>query len=335
MLGTANAIAGKARAIYGKRITPIQYAELLRLNSVSQVCSYLKQNTYYQTELKGIDEYTVYRGQLELLLQRSRIKRYISLCHYDFSGHFYNYVIKKIECEIILKAIMYIKLNTPQELITKIPMFIKEYTCLNFDAILKSATFSQLLDALKDTGYEECLKHFNTENETINYQGCELALKIFYYDEILKDINKNYSGKTRKELEEVILIEIELLNISLIYRLKYYLKKPKEEIMQMIIPHYYKLNKKQIDILLSDNCDIVSKLHQYNKTIRDVDFTYIEDYTKRLKHIVNKKTIRFSASPPVTFYALMTLMQIEIENLFIIIEGIKYEDNDIKRLLII
>ncbi|MEG0693608.1 MAG: V-type ATPase subunit [Oscillospiraceae bacterium] len=340
---SSNAITAKARAIYGRRLTNSNYTELLRLRTVADVATYLKTNTNYSQYLKGINEMQIHRGQLENLLNRSRFEKYFSLCHYDFTKDkgFYRYVISNAEISVILRAIMLLNSGSPQDIIVNIPSFMQEYACFDFMELSKIKCFDDLLTVLEHTQYKNVIKRFAAPNGNINLTDCELALKTHYYKMIFALIDKYYKGKTKKELYEIVLIEIELLNLSLIYRLKRYFKKPPEEIKLHILPFYYKLNQRSIDALLDGQHrqQFIEgmKLHVYNSNMKNVEFNYIEDYTKRLKYIINRKLMRFSTNAPISFYALMSLIQIEIENTIIIIEGIRYQDSpsEIQKLLIL
>lgn len=340
---SSNAITAKARAIYGKRLTNNNYAELLRLRTVSDIATYLKTNQSYYPYLKGINEMQIHRGQLETLLTRSRYEKYFSLCHYDFSKDkgFYRYVIYNVEVSVILKTIMLLNSGTPQDIITKLPYFMEEYADFDFMQLSKVKNFDELLKVLEATPYKNVIKRYTAPNGSIDFSACELALKTHYYKTIFSLIDKYYKGKTKKELTEIVLVEIELLNLSLIYRLKRYFKKSKEEIKLHLLPFHYKLTSHLLDKLLDDDDkqqfikDMA--LYKYNINMAGVQFNYVEDYTKRLRYIISRKLMRFSSNAPISFYSLMALTQIEIENIVIIIEGVRYQDSaaEIQKLLIL
>lgn len=340
---SSNAITAKAKAIYGKRLTSAEYHDLMRQRSVSDVAAYLKQNTSYSKYLSGISEMQIHRGQLENLLEQSRMEKFLSLLHYDFSKSrgFYHYAIMNVEVMVIQRAIMLLNLNKPQDIITAIPSFMQDYVCFDFLELSKIRSFDELLGVLSGTPYRNVLTRYSAENGRIDLTECEHALKVFYYESMFKLIDQNYKGKTRKELREIVSIEVEILNLSMIYRLKTYFHRPPEVIKRQILPFYYKLTKRSLNALLEPLPDeeFVRKMRMpaYNSKMADVEYNYIEDYTKRLEYIVARKLMRFSTSAPVAFYALMTLVQFEIENLVIIIEGIRYGDpvTEIEKLLII
>lgn len=339
---SSNAIAAKARAIYGKRLSNTNYTDLLRLSTVGDVCSYLKTNTSYSKYLGGVNEASIHRGQLEDILNRTKFDKYNKLLNFDFSGNksFYRFLITNLEVSVIIKALMYINADMDGEIISKIPSFLQPYTAIDFKAVANIKNFDDLLSALKRTPYAAVIKRYNAPNGNVSLRECEHALKIYYYRTVLQNIDKHYKGKTRNELREIVLIEVELFNLSLMYRLRRYFNKPPEFIKGELLPFYYKLNPRAIDELLTSQKkeEYVSKmkLAAYASKMKNVEFNYIEDYTKRLRYIVNRKMMRFSSNAPISFYALMTLTQIEIENIIIIIEGIRYNtSSQVRNLLIL
>ena len=64
-----NATVAKIMAIYGKRLKPQDYTEMMNRHNVSEVADYLKKNTYYSKLLASIDTNTIHRGLLENLLR--------------------------------------------------------------------------------------------------------------------------------------------------------------------------------------------------------------------------------------------------------------------------
>ena len=343
---SSNAVNAKARAIYGKRLTTADYRELMRQRTVSDVASYLKTNTSYAKVLSGISETQIHRGQLETLLHRARLEKYLSLLHYDFSGSggFYHYVVMNVEVGVLLSTIMLLNSNSMQDIIVNVPSYMQEYVCIDFMKLSKIRDFDDLLSVLSATPYKNILKPFSAPNGDISLSECEHALKCFYYRTILNSIDKYYKGKTRKDLRQIVLIEIEILNLSLIYRLKTFFHRSPGEIQRELLPFYYKLTPRSLELLLEPLPDQkfveyanLSSYSVYSAKMKDIQFNYVEDYTRHLIYFISRKLIRFSASAPVAFYSLMTLSQIELENITTIIEGIRYGNpvSEIEKLLIL
>lgn len=102
-----NATVAKIMAIYGKRVTPQDYAEMMNKQSVSEAAEYLKKNTHYSSVLASIDTNTVHRGMLEDLLRRSVFETYMRITGFEHISkqEFYNYKIIQTEINEILRCI--------------------------------------------------------------------------------------------------------------------------------------------------------------------------------------------------------------------------------------
>lgn len=340
---SSNAITAKARAIYGKRLTTADYRELMRQRTVSDVTAYLKSNTDYAAYLSGIDEMQVHRGQLEVLLHRSKLEKFLALSHYNFSQDtgFYAYAAMNVEVDVLNRAMMLLNSDSPEDIINNLPTFMQSYVSFDFIRLSKIKNFADLLAVVAGTPYQAVLKPFAAENGKIDLSACELELKTFYYRSVFQLIDKNYTGKTRRELHDAVMVEVELLNLAMIYRLKKFFHRTPLQIKQQLLPFYKKLTPRMIDLLLEENGDreFVEKmrLSSQSSKMQNTPFTYVEDYTKRLKFLITRKLIHFSTSAPIAFYSLMTLTQIEIDDLTTIIEGIRYgvAPSEIEKLLIL
>lgn len=68
-MGTASnaAMATKAKAMFGKRLTASDYQQLLQKKSIPEIASYLKNETLFREALEGYSETGLHRGQLEML----------------------------------------------------------------------------------------------------------------------------------------------------------------------------------------------------------------------------------------------------------------------------
>lgn len=340
---SSNAILAKARAIYGKRLKNSDYNELLRQHTVADVAAYLKSSTDYAKALSGINEVSIHRGQLENLINRSLYDKFYSLAIYDFSPNegFYRYVITNAEVGLILRTIMLLNSDSQQDILFNLPSFIQSYICFDLLSLPKTKSFSDLLRAMQNTPYAAVLKRFEAPNGEIDLAGCEVALKTYYYQSIFDSIEKYFKGKAKQELKEAVLIEIELMNLTLIYRLRRYFDKSSAEIRSRLLPFRYKLTDRALTQLLEakekDGFVRDMRLSIYSGKMRGVSFNYIEDYTKRLRYLISRQLLRFSTNATVVFFSFMTLTRIEIENITTVIEGIRYQNpsSEIQKLLIL
>ena len=338
---SGNSITAKARAIYGKRLTTANYRELLRLRSVSAVAAYLKETPAYHDDLSGVSELQIHRGQLENILNRAVLDRMLRMCHYDFSGKnsFFRCAVESVEIRMILRAIMMLNAGSQESLLFSLPAYMKPYTAFDFMELSQIRSFAELLRVLGDTPYEKILRRYEAQNGEINLSFCERDLKEAYYHDMLKIAQTDYKGRTRAQLCDLILTEAELLNISLIYRLKTFFNRSPEEIRHMLLPFHKRLTPARLAALLNapGGEDFPVSLAKNGYLSADASYEYVEEYTNELRFTLSKRLMRSAAGAPVAFFALMTLLKIEVENVTTIIEGIRYQNNpdEIEKLLIL
>ena len=340
---SANAISAKVRAIYGRRLTAADYQELTRQRTVSDVAAYLKANPGYGVYLAGIDEMQIHRGQLELLLHRSKLERLAALAHYSFAkgAGFYSYTTLTVEADMLLRVIMLLNSNVPEEIIRTLPTYMQEFVRFDFLELSRVRSFEDLLRAVEGTPYRELLEPFRAENGQIRLSQCELALKTYAYQTILDTIDKSYTGAIRRELREAVLTEADLINLVMIYRLRTYFGWEPEQVKSQLLPFRFRLTDRAVEgMLAARNDEAFSKamrLRAYRREMEEVSFSYMEQCTRRLSYLMARKRMHFSTEPPIVFYSLMTLIQLEVENVTTIIEGIRYglPQEEIEPLLIL
>lgn len=327
-----NAITAKARAMYGNRITARQFDDMIKLNSVSEVATYLKNETHYSSVLSGIQPKMIHRGQLENLLKRELYEEYSRLYHYLYSNRedFFKYEIMEEDIKEILRMILLIKSGNAQTYILDLPAYLISKSTLDLLAMAKVQTYDELVQVLERTRYEPIIKKYRPtpESPTIDYISCEHAFFDFYFNNIIKTIKQSYTGKERTQLLDLIGLRIELMNISIIYRSKAYFNTPSTEIVDWIYHYYYKLSAKKMGVLsqAQDKKELDHLLSQtyLHKKMGEIDFDYIEHFVYNLYHHAAQKYFRFSTFSSVSFHSFAMLRSIELINITTIIEGIRY-----------
>ena len=138
------ALIGKARSIYGKRMTHYDYEELMKKTSVSEVCEYLKINTHYTDTLAAYNEATIHRGQLEVLIERDTFETYIRLKSFNdliSKKDIFSYLTKRLEIREILYCIQLMNAKKHDEYITALPSYFIKHASFDLVRMAKSKTF--------------------------------------------------------------------------------------------------------------------------------------------------------------------------------------------------
>lgn len=329
---SSQAMAAKAKAMYGLHLKEVDYRELLRKNSVQEIASYLKNNTAFKAILSGINEQTVHRGFLEMLIRQEYYLDFLKLIHFGdpSKAKFYKYGIVSIEIKQILITIRNLGEEDRSRQIAQLPMFANKLTNFDIQGLVKVNDYLELLAYLKHTPYYAILNRFRPNTaEDLDYTAIEIALKRYYYSVINTMIDKDFSGMERDQLHDLFNTRIELENLTVIYRLKRYYKSSAAKIKSLINPTFVHIPKKTLfDWIENKNADeLVEALRtcHYKIEFESKDYVYIEHLMDRVQYNINKRIMRFSVNPDVILVAYLTLLEIQIQNIIDIIEGVRYK----------
>lgn len=338
------AILTKARAMYGKRLTSADYSEMMRMQSVSDITAYLKNETWYGEVLAPISEATAHRGQVENLIRRSVIERYTKLLRYDFSkgNSFYSYLILRSEIILVLSCMRMLNSHSSDEFIITLPTYMIRYASFDLMGLAKARSYDDLLRVIEHTEYYSIVKSFRPkkDEEYIDLIGCESELMTYYYQKVFSLIQKDYRGDTRNQLETLFGAEIDIRNVGLIYRLKRYYHYKPEQIRKLLIKAPGKMTARllgeMVDAPTPKAFTAVLKRTPFGRFYNAERFTHIENVTDKTSNHTNAKLLRFTIEAPVALAAYMNCIDLEVENIFCIIEGVRYQVpvEEISRLLV-
>ncbi|MBV1709636.1 MAG: V-type ATPase subunit [Erysipelothrix sp.] len=340
----SNAMSAKAKAMYGSRLKEADYQELLHRKTVGEIAGYLKNETHYREILAGINENGIHRGYLEFLIRQSFFLRFIQLIRYGQTDkdHFYQYGIILIEIKQILLTIRSFNDSDRNTQISQMPLFASKYMSFDISKLVDVNNFSQLLDLLKPTIYYAALKGISIQTDAdLDYTQCETALKNLYFYKINEIIEGEFTGKVKEQLQHIFATQMELDNINKLYRLKKYFKVPPEQIKKLMNPVSSRISpsvmEHWIDHVPADQLLTELSKSNYRQFIdKSREFIYIEYHTESIEYRLSRQMMRFASHPDIILVAYLVLMEVEVNNIVNIIEGIRYkvEPDKIAKMLI-
>lgn len=340
---SSNAMAAKAKAMYGKRLLESDYQELLRRRSVNEIAAYLKNETDYANILSGINEQAIHRGHLEILIRQSFFLKFLQLIRFGETSksHFYQYGVLLIEIKQILLTIRSFNEADRSVQIAQMPTFASKYTSFDIMKLVNVTDFDQLLEMLKPTVYYSVLLPQRPKNgEDVDFTFCELALKSYYHQQVNRIIEREFTGDSKTKMKELFDTQIELDNITKIYRLKKYYHTDPQEIKRLISPTFERIPRKTLYEWI-DNYDADAFLEAlsnsaYKNYINHKEFIYIEYHIDSIQYNLSKRLIHFSNNADLILVSYLNLLEIEMQNIIDIIEGVRYnvDADKISKLLI-
>lgn len=341
MTNLSGALNTKAKAMYGGRLTEKEYEDLIRKQNLNEMVAYLKSQTSYHDVLQNINLRHLHRGQLEKALEKEYFLRLKRLMHYGEQSQkdFYYSDISKIEISLIIDKIISLNENKKMVVDLDIPDFLAEYTCFNMYGLINISSYAELVRYLSGTKYYPILKRY--EGGLINPRQIERELFEMFYDSLVQKIKQYFSGSTQRKLLNLMYTQIDLSNITKIYRFKAYFDEDADTIKSTLFLNYSKISEGMMDSLVNarDSQEVLRLINEtrYRFYEESSKFKYIEYYVNGIKNNIARSFIWFGDSAPVVYSAYAILQANEISNLKHIIEGIRYNKtpNEIRETLII
>lgn len=330
----ANAVITKARSMYGHMLTREQYAELARKQNLQEISAYLREKTHFAKAMEDVRDSIIYRRQLETLLRQNELYQYTRLVHYvGEKNGVYSQLIMNREIELILNCLREFLVIKSENYLSELPTFIQPYIGFDVLSLAQVKSMPQLIKLLERTPYADVLRRCWERLEKVGsesmvpYAVYEFALRKLYFTTMLQRARAASTGKARRELEELLITQAELMNIAAVYRLKTYFHLEPVRIREQLFPFYGKISEKNFERLVEakDSADFLQLL-QKTPFGRDFDPANksIEEQAEHIRYKLDVRMLRFSTDPQVVYTAYMLLCDMETENVIRIIEGVHY-----------
>lgn len=325
-----NATVAKIMAIYGKRLKPQDYMEMMSKQSVSEAAEYLKKNTHYSELLASIDTNIIHRGMLENLLRRSVFDTYMRITGFEHISRqeFYNYKILQTEIDEILRCIRFINAGS-EKLIADIPIYLNHLTSFDLIELARISDFKELLAFLKKTPYRDVLKTVSVNADgKVDVTECETILRTHYIKRLKESLN--FKKDDVKQFDSFLETDIDLINIINSYRLTAFFEAPDDVIERDMLPFGGRLSlAKHKEIYSADSSEEFIKRFSKTNYGRQMiengyDINDLEQSANKLRYKYAKLMLKRSSSAPLSVYSFIFLLEIEVKNIISIIEGIRY-----------
>lgn len=245
-------ISSKIKAMSAELITPAMYREISAISSVPEFTAYLCERTSYKKYLARTDVRLLHRVEIESFLflgvyedfkklyrfadqnQRCYLKLYFKIFEVSF--------LKKCIRRVMGNGNSSIYISTPDE-------FFMAHTCLDTGALLSASGIQEVTELLKTTEYYNIINAVSAcaSNSAFDY---ELALNLYYYRTIWKNLSQKCSGQDADILKSIYGIQIDLLNLTSVYRGKFHFNLDSISILNLTIPCSYKLKNRELSQLI-------------------------------------------------------------------------------------
>lgn len=330
-MNAENAILTKARAMYAGRLTKKNYNEMLQCKNVHDVAAYLKSKTHYSAPLEKLNISSIHRGWLEANLKNVIYENIESLSHYDYTlgDKFYQYFIVAGEISQITRCVTLINTGTKEKYLRTLPDFFNERSQLDLITLGKAETLEELLRVLEGTPYYEISRRFISKNSAeIDMVGFSRALDQYSFEKMFELIDETSHGKHREALINYAQTAVDVYNIDMVYRVNKLRRYGSSLQYTMVAVSGGSLPDKLLaELAEAPDEKTFMRLFRstkYGKYLSQESYDYIELATRELLYRLSLHALRFSVYPSVVMLSYVTLLEIELQNIIHIVEGIRY-----------
>ena len=329
----SNVLLTKSRAMFGKRLTEQNVADLLNCQTVAEVAAYLKNNTHYSYALRNIDDSTVHRGQLEAALEELFQREITAMAKYrvDAGEYMRTFVIYNMEIREILKYLRLLSAGRASEYIFAMPKYVSRRDGFDPVRLAQAKDYDDFLRAVSGTAFYKILRGMSfTEDGTFEYTMIEHALYSYLFQYAEGVINRHFHGRDREDLRGLLGTRSELSSFLNIYRFKKYYSSCGEDMARSLVFDFNdKISKKTFNKMLkAENADEVLEIFRsetvYGRELGDIGDDYIDHIVNRISYKRVCRLMRFSTNPTVAVFSYLMLSSIERRDIVTIIEGVRY-----------
>lgn len=322
-------LEAKIRVMYGNMLKDEDFDKLITQKSVNDIAAYLKKNTYYRKYFEGLDEASIHRGQLEVMLTRSLVTDALKIAKYLKGNEktIYRFVYRKLEVEDIKKMLRALQQGKPLSSLDRKTLFVSRLSNIDFNVSLKANNVRELMDSLEDTRFYNILKPLVKNDYQIDLFAAEMALDLYYFKRLHEQIDRLSSGKDKNILREAYGLDADFRNLMWIYRAKRFYGIQKEIIYTYLVPGGLKIKKNDLIELIetTDIDDLITKYKRgpYGKYIDFESDHWTNSFYSYFGHKqrMNMRLMQGTIAPIIGY---IFIKEIEVMNLTTIIEGVRY-----------
>lgn len=345
-VGERAAVTAKARVYRGRLLSSSDYSRLLECETVGEIATYLARTEAYRPHLAALFPERMHRRELEEILSVIPILEEIPFCQHlgpertvllqTWGERFDEDIIKGMLRIIATKQGSRDALRSRA---ASVPI-----TLIDREKLFASRTFRDVLAAFEGSALREVLAEplRRAEKEGKNLFRANMAVDSFFLTRILS-AGKKLSGSEGRGVRALFGTRADLINLYLIYRGRRFFAMSSEEALSITLPVRHRLSFKTLSsfAFAPDIPTLVDLLSQsvYGEAFHIHQEEEIEIYEMRLEHNLYRflrktatKIFSSGTSGVHVVLAYLTLKELEVKDLFTIIEGVRYHYDQKKAL---
>lgn len=323
------AVATKVKAMYARRLMPEDFAKIAALHRVSDVAQYLKEHPGWRGALANFEDPR--RTALEATLRRYLLDEYMRILF--FIGREDRFIVQdrvlRTEMEQIMLFLRFARAGRAADYRAELPEVFDHHSRIRYDMLSQASNYGDMLEAVKNTRFYSALSRLPLGDGGFpDYTSVEMVMRSHYYRELMKMIDKRYNNKMHDLLKESVGVQVDMINITIIMRVRRFFPEQIDNVLPMLLPVRYKLTPTFVNQLYTAANDAAAEAllrsSPYGKVFSSHHYTHIEEYYYQFLYEFNRKLLSSGTPTVYTPVAYLNLREVELKNLISLIECVRY-----------
>lgn len=326
------ALAAKAKAMYGRRMRRGELQQLAQLDSVQQVMDELSQQPSWGEGMRRLSRQgLVTRGRLEdalrdqLRQEGMRLMAFIP--HEDWA--LMDFPLLRAEVDQILAALSRLHASLYREM-EELPWGYISRVKVDLAGLHHCQDFNGLVEATRGSIFHDALSRLADGEKLPDYGVAEALLWSVYYRHILRLIARRYEGDTRRLLEQSVGGQVDMLNIMHILRMKQFFAR-EDNYLPVLLPYHYRLRQDRVRAMCAaaGPQEVLQLLEgtPYAETFRGAAPEQLQDRYSMALYQLSRRQLRMGKPSVYTAVAYLNLRELELRAVVSAVETVKYHQS--------
>ena len=330
MSGASGAIVAKIRSMYGGRLTPSDYDEMIAGDSVAR---YLSSVPSYSEATRSLGE-TGGRRALEDAVRRARFTEFERLLKFEITvgGRLAGYILSTVEVETILRALYALTPGVddpPDSGSFTGSAYIDGHLSFSVDDVLAARTVKGIAKAVGTSRYRKILDAFPDDADAVDFIRAEAALRAEYYTGAVALFEDEKGGTDCPEIARMLRDRIDLENAAAAYRLKKYFSPSRDDVLSLMIPGGGMKRATAEAMASAKGADGVIEAARGDREMKKLLAVLdrcrtVDEAPVRRVFYESCRLIRYSQSSAAVTASYYNVVSVECDNIIKIIEGKRY-----------
>ncbi len=323
------ALATKAKAMYGKRMRKADLVRIINYRTLDDILSDLRQQGSWAPAVAALPEGALFtRARLEDALRDQLRREGVRLSAFvpQQDRALMEFPLLRAEMEHILAALRRLRANLSKET-EKLPRDYLTHTKVDLEGLHRCTDMNGLLEAIRNSIYYDALSHLSGEGEVPTYGVAEALLTSTYYRHMQRLIRRRYDGDVRRVLERSLGDQVDMLNIMHVLRMKQYFPQT-DDYLPVLLPYHYRVRPEQIHAMCAaPSAEAVLEMVEstpYASVFRGADIEDLNNLYSAALYKFSRRQLLMGKPSIYSAVGYLNLRELELKAVVSAVEASKY-----------